>query len=150
MDAKLRILKAVGESGMWKGVGKVHTWIYRATGGVVGRKAGHISNLLLTTKGRRSAELRTVALAYMADGDRWILVASNGGSDNHPAWWLNLRANPEATIEVGRERIPVTAQLAQGDERARLWPLLTRYNPVYASYQQITERRIPVVVLERR
>lgn len=63
MDTKLRILKAVGESGVWKGVGKVHTWLYRATGGSVGRKAGHITNLLLTTRGRRSGEPRTVALA---------------------------------------------------------------------------------------
>lgn len=86
----------------------------------------------------------------MEDAARWILVASNGGSDDHPAWWLNLRANPEATIEVGRETIPVTAQLAQGDERAQLWSRLTRYNPVYASYQKITDRRIPVVILERR
>jgi deazaflavin-dependent oxidoreductase (nitroreductase family) len=150
MSAKLRILKAMGESGMWKGIGRVHTWLYRATGGRVGHTAGHIKNLLLTTRGRRSGEHRTVALAYFVDGDHWILVASNGGADRHPAWWLNLRDDPDATIEVGRERIPVVGHAAHGEERARLWPLLTRYNPPYASYEKITARRIPVVVLARR
>jgi len=150
MSAKLRILKAMGESGMWKGIGRAHTWLYRATGGRVGHRAGHITNLLLTTKGRKSGAPRTVALAYMADGDTWVLVASNGGADRHPAWWLNLQSDPAATIEIGRERIPATAREAHGAERERLWPLLTRYNPPYASYEKITARRIPVVVLERR
>ena len=149
MDAKLRLLKAMGESGMWKGIGKVHTWLYRTTGGQIGHKAGRITNLLLTTTGRKSGEPRTVALAYMADGDKWILVASNGGSDRHPAWWLNLEKNPRATIEVGRERIPVVARASHGAERDRLWSSLTRYNPPYAAYEKITSRRIPVVVLER-
>ena len=150
MDAKLRLLKAMGESGMWKGVGKVHTWVYRATGGRIGQTAGHITNLLLTTTGRRSGAARTVALAYMADGDNWILVASNRGADRHPAWWLNLKGDPNATIEIGRESIEVAARETQGEERARLWSLLTRYNPPYASYEKMTARRIPVVVLERR
>lgn len=150
MDPKLRLLKAMGESGMWKGIGKVHTWLYRASGGTIGHRAGHITNLLLTTTGRKSGSERTVALAYMTDGERWILVASNGGSDRHPAWWLNLKQDPDAVIEVGRERIPVVARESEGSERDRLWPLLTRYNPPYASYEKMTARRIPVVVLERR
>jgi deazaflavin-dependent oxidoreductase (nitroreductase family) len=150
MDAKLRIFKAIGESGVWKGVGKVHTWMYRASGGRVGQSFGHIKNLLLTTKGRRSGEPRTVALAYMASGPHWILVASNGGADHHPAWWLNLKGDPHATIEIGRDRIDVVAREAEGEERSRLWSQLTRYNPPYAAYEQITKRRIPVVVLEKR
>ena len=85
MDAKLRLLKVMGESGMWKGIGRVHTWLYRATGGRIGHTVGHITNLLLTTKGRGSGAPRTVALAYLADRDTWVLVASNGGADRHPA-----------------------------------------------------------------
>ncbi len=150
MDAKLRVLKAMGESGMWKGIGKVHTWLYRTTGGRIGHATGPIRNLLLTTRGRKSGEERTVALAYMADGDRWILVASNGGGDRHPAWWLNLEVEPKASIEVGAERIDVDARQAAGAERADLWSRLTRYNPPYASYEKMTARPIPVVVLERR
>jgi len=150
MDAKLRLLKAMGESGMWKGIGRVHTWLYRATGGRIGHTAGHLTNLLLTTKGRRSGTERTVALVYMADGDKWILVASNGGADRHPAWWLNLKGDPHASIEIGSKRINVVGRESQGEERDRLWPLLTRYNPPYAIYKQMTARRIPVVVLERQ
>jgi len=149
MDAKLRLMKAMGEAGMWKGIGRVHTWLYRATGGRVGHTAGHITNLLLTTTGRRSGAARTVALAYMADGDNWILVASNGGSDHHPAWWLNLKSAPAATVEIGSQRITVVARAAKGAERDRLWARLTRYNPPYASYEKMTARSIPVVVLER-
>jgi deazaflavin-dependent oxidoreductase (nitroreductase family) len=149
VDAKLRLLKAFGESGIWKGIGKMHGWLYRTSGGRIGASAGNIKNLLLTTTGRRSGESRTVPLAYLPDGGRWILVASNGGADRHPAWWLNLGREPRATIQLGREQIRVCAREAEGAERDRLWPLLTRYNPMYARYEKITARRIPVVVLER-
>jgi F420H(2)-dependent quinone reductase len=150
MNAQQRILKAIGERGLWKPIGKIHTWFYRASGGRLGHTAGGIRNLLLNTTGRRSGTARTVALAYLADGDDWVLVASNGGSDHPPAWWLNLKAEPRATIQVGSETIEVVASDAEGDERARLWGLLTRYNPPYAAYEQMTSRRIPVVVLRRR
>jgi len=150
MNARQRLLKAMGESGMWKGIGRVHTWVYRATGGVIGRSAGPITNLLLTTRGRQSGAARTVALAYMADGERWVVVASNGGADRHPAWWLNLTVQPEAAIEIGRERIEVVAREAEGEERAALWAKLARYNPPWGAYERITSRRIPVVILARR
>ena len=150
MNAKLRILKAVGESGVWKGVGKVHTWLYRATGARVGQSLGHITNLLLTTNGRRTGEARTVALAYMADGRDWILVASNGGSDRHPAWWLNLKGNANATIEIGRERIEVVAREAQGEERARLWSEMEHREPNLEGYAARRSRKTAVVVFEPR
>jgi len=150
MSLQLRVLKAIGESPMWRIVGKVHTRLYRATGGRVGHAAGKITNLLLTTRGRKSGEARTVALAYMPDGDRFVVVASNGGADRHPAWWLNLRADPSATVEVGDRTVPVTAREATAEEHARLWPELKVVNPFYGNYEQITARRIPVVVLEPR
>ena len=149
MNTQQRILKAIGERGLWKPIGKVHTWFYRVSGGRIGHTAGGIRNLLLTTTGRRSGEQRTVALAYLADGDTFVLVASNGGRDQHPAWWLNLQGEPRATIQVGRETIGVVAREAEGEERTRLWSMLTRYNPPYAAYEQMTKRRIPVVVLRR-
>jgi F420H(2)-dependent quinone reductase len=147
MSLQHRVLKAIGESPMWKVTSRVHTWLYRATGGKIGHSAGRITNLLLTTRGRRSGEPRTVALAYLADGDDFVVVASNGGADRHPAWWLNLRHQPRASVEVGDRKLDVTAREATSDEHARLWPALKAVNPFYANYEQITERRIPVVIL---
>jgi len=144
------VLKAVGESPFWRVVGRVHTAIYRATGGRVGASAGGITNLLLTTTGRRSGEPRTVPLAYIADGDRFVVVASNGGSDRPPAWWGNLRRTPTATVQIGPRIVQVVAREATPEEHAVLWPRLTSVNPFFAQYERITTRRIPVVVLEPR
>jgi F420H(2)-dependent quinone reductase len=149
MTTQQRLLKAIGQLGLWKPIGKIHSALYRATDGRIGHSAGAIRNLLLTTTGRRSGEARTVALAYLADGDDLVIVASNGGSDKPPAWWRNLQAEPRATVQVGRDTFPVAARDAEGDERARLWEMLKRYNPPYAAYEQMTSRLIPVVVLRR-
>ena len=146
-SAGLRLLKAIGESGFWKGVGRLHAALYRASGGRIGHTAGHITNLLLTTIGRKSGEHRTVTLAYMADGDAFVVVASNGGADQHPVWWLNLQQTPHASVQVGSRSLEVIATLADPEERARLWPRLKVYNPMYARYEQITAREIPVVIL---
>ncbi|HEY8515302.1 MAG TPA: nitroreductase family deazaflavin-dependent oxidoreductase [Candidatus Binatia bacterium] len=148
MSVGLKLLKAVGESPFWKVTGRLHTALYRATGGRVGHSAGRITNLLLTTRGRKSGAERTVALAYLADGERFVVVASNGGSDRHPAWFLNVRAEPRARVEVAGRTLDVTAREATAEERARLWPELKAVNPFYRSYEQITSRTIPVVILE--
>ncbi len=145
--AKQRLLKAIGESGLWKPTGRLHAWVYRSTGGRVGHRGGGMTNLLLTTTGRKSGAPRTVALSYMADGDTYVLVASNGGADRHPAWWLNLQKNPRAQVQVGNQTMTVAAVEADTTERARLWPMLKASNPFYGQYEQITDRRIPVVVL---
>lgn len=86
-------------------------------------------------------------LTFLREGERLVLVASNGGSDRHPAWWLNLRAEPCATVRVGRDTYDVVAERAEGAERDRLWELLGEYNPFYRSYARVTDRDIPVVVL---
>jgi deazaflavin-dependent oxidoreductase (nitroreductase family) len=145
-----RILKAIGESPFWRVTGRVHTALYRATRGRVGHSAGAITNLLLTTTGRKSGQPRTVPLAYVEDAGRFVVVASNGGADRPPAWWTNLRARPDATVEVGPRTIPVRAREATAAEHAVLWPRLKQGNPFFAQYEQITARRIPVVILERR
>jgi deazaflavin-dependent oxidoreductase (nitroreductase family) len=143
----LRVLKALGESGFWRGVGRVHAWVYRATGGRIGHGAGRLTNLLLTTTGRRSGEPRTVPLTYLADGGSYVLVASNGGADRHPSWWLNLEKTPRARVQVGRKAVEVLARRASPEERARLWPRLVAVNPFYGRYERITTREIPVVIL---
>lgn len=147
MSLQHRVLKAIGESPIWRVTGKIHTFLYRATAGKVGHSAGKITNLLLTTRGRKSGAARTVALAYLADGEDFVVVASNGGADRHPQWWLNLRTDPHATVEVGDRKVQVAAREASSDEHARLWPALKAVNPFYANYEQITDRRIPVVIL---
>lgn len=144
-----RVLKAVGESPFWRVTGRLHTRLYRLTGGRIGHTAGHITNLLLTTVGRKSGVPRTVPLAYLEDAGRFVVVASNGGSDRAPAWWGNLRRHPRATVQIGAETVRVLAREATAEERAVLWPRLKAWNPFYARYEQITTRRIPVVVLER-
>ncbi len=86
-------------------------------------------------------------LSYLPDGENCVLIASNGGSDRSPAWLLNLKARPEARIRVGRRSCAVVACEARGAERERLWPEVTRLNPVYTKYEKMTKREIPLVIL---
>jgi deazaflavin-dependent oxidoreductase (nitroreductase family) len=150
MSTQLRFLKMLGESSFWKNVGRLHVRLYHLTGGRIGHSAGNIKNLLLTTTGRKSGESRTVPLAYMLDGNNYVVVASNGGSDRAPSWWLNLKEKPQARVQVGDETQEVVAARADAQERARLWPLLKEMNPFYGRYEQITARDIPVVILRRQ
>lgn len=131
---------------MIRSVGRLHTFWYRATGGLIGGWAGGPS-LLLTTTGRKSGKPRTLPLLYLKTARGYALVASFGGSDQHPAWYLNLEANPEVEIQVGPRRIRARAQTADEERRAELWPRLLKLYGGYASYQQRTERKIPVVEL---
>lgn len=126
----------------------LHSGLYRLTGGAIGSKMGRGQILLLITRGRTSGNEYTTPLIYLLDGRRMVLVASAGGSIKHPGWWLNLRAQGEAEVEVGKRRQRVRAHEAEGDERARLWQQMVAIYPTYADYQRATSRQIPVVVLE--
>jgi len=107
--------------------------------------------LLLRTVGRRTGKARTAALLYVRDAQAYVVIASKGGAPQHPGWFRNLTAEPNVEIQVGRERIPVRARLAQGEERSRLWARADEVNQgQYAIYQSRTKRLIPVVVLEPR
>jgi deazaflavin-dependent oxidoreductase (nitroreductase family) len=108
-----------------------------------------VYTLLLTTRGRRSGRLRRTALIYGRDGDRYLVVASVGGSARHPAWYLNLTEDPEVQVQVGPDRFTATARSAGPAEKPRLWSLMTSIWPAYADYQRKTRRDIPVVILER-
>jgi deazaflavin-dependent oxidoreductase (nitroreductase family) len=130
--------------------GPEHVRVYRETGGEHGYNWRGTTILLLTTTGRTSGEPRTLPLIHRTDGDRWVVVASKGGWPEHPLWFQNLQADPEATIEVRDQEIPVRASVAEGEERERLWKLMTEVWPAYDEYQGKTDRQIPVVVLERR
>lgn len=105
--------------------------------------------LLLTTKGAKSGEARTTPLVYSRDGDRVVIIASMGGAPKHPAWFLNLRANPDVTVELGTEKFQATSAIAEGEERDRLYAQQAATMPAFNEYQQKTSRQIPVVILER-
>ncbi|MEH0928069.1 nitroreductase family deazaflavin-dependent oxidoreductase [Micromonospora sp. CPCC 205558] len=126
-----------------------HIRRYVRTDGADGGTFHGVPSLLLTTRGRRSGTLRRTALMYGRDGDDYLLVASNGGAANHPAWYLNLTADPAVEIQVGAERIAGRARTATAEERVRLWPVMTKVFPTYARYERETDREIPVIVIER-
>lgn len=129
---------------------KIHPSLYRWSGGRLGGKIMNMPVLLLTTRGRRSGEPRTRALMYLPDGQTFVVIASFLGEPKHPDWWLNLKAEPNAEIEVGSRKIAVVAHEAEGAERQRLWTAVVKRQKDYAEYQERTSRRIPVVVLEPR
>lgn len=129
--------------------GRGHARLYRASGGRLGRRFFGARVFVLEVVGRRSGELRSVPLLYVADGDRYALLAANAGSPKTPAWWLNLRAAGQATAVFGTRRVPVTAREALPDEYDRLFDLLAANYPPVVDYPGYTTRRIPIAVLER-
>jgi deazaflavin-dependent oxidoreductase (nitroreductase family) len=133
------------------GVFGTHNVLYRLTGGRIGhRMPGAPPMLLLDNVGAKSGKKRTNALGYLADGDDYIVVASKGGWPKHPGWYHNLRANPQTTVQVGSRKLPVTARVANPEERARLWPQVVDLYSGYAGYQEKTDREIPLVILTPR
>jgi deazaflavin-dependent oxidoreductase (nitroreductase family) len=129
----------------------LHHLILRATRGkVLGRVMG-MPAVVLETTGRKSGQpRRTMLTAPVVDGETVVLVASYGGDSRHPAWYLNLTANPDVTIEIGGERKAMTARTATPEEKAALWPRITKAYRGYAGYQKRTDRDIPVVLLTPR
>jgi deazaflavin-dependent oxidoreductase (nitroreductase family) len=130
--------------------GTEHTKQYKETGGEVGHEWQGTQTLLLTTTGRKSGEPRELPLIYGRRGDDYLVVASKGGADAPPAWYVNLTADPEVEVQVKDERFKAHAREATPDEKPELWSTMTAEWPAYDEYQQKTERQIPVIVLERR
>ncbi|NCF20256.1 MAG: nitroreductase family deazaflavin-dependent oxidoreductase [Haliea sp.] len=134
-----------------KAVFKAHAQLYEASDGRIGKWIGIMApgrpTLLLSVTGRKSGLVRTTPLVYFEDGDNYVIVGSDGAARRDPQWWKNLQQNPQATIRVGRDKFPVKASLATGDERDRLWQIGTDILPAWAEYQTQTERLLPVVVL---
>ena len=128
-------------------IGEEHVKVYRETDGEQGYLWNGAPILLLTTTGRKSGELRTSALIFGRDGDDLLLVASQGGAPTHPNWYHNLSANSDVEVQVQGDVFRATARTANDDEKARLWSIMTDVWPNYDSYQERTDRAIPVVVL---
>jgi deazaflavin-dependent oxidoreductase (nitroreductase family) len=125
--------------------------VYKLTGGLVGHwTPGAAPTLLLDHVGAKSGTKRTSPLSYIRDGDDYVLVASKGGYPQNPAWFHNLKANPDTQVQVKHRKIPVRARVATPEERERLWPEVVEAYKGYAAYQKRTEREIPLVILEPR
>ena len=134
---------------VWEVGTAVHRRLYRLTGGKIGGRMGKAPILILHHVGRRSGTRRESPLIYVPDGERCVIIASKGGVDRRPAWFHNLMAADETTIEVGPERRRVRPRVAEGEERERLWRVFVRSYPQAEAYTRFTDRVFPVVVLER-
>jgi deazaflavin-dependent oxidoreductase (nitroreductase family) len=124
-----------------------HTRTYLASGGTEGHESNGVYTLILATTGRRTGEPRRTCLIYGTAGDDFVVVASNGGSDEDPAWFRNLQADPSVGVQAGTRRFTARARLASAAERGALWAQMARIFPLYDQYAQKTDRVIPVVLL---
>lgn len=133
-----------------KAMNAFHRSLLRITGGRLGWSALRMPVLQLTTKGRKTGQPRTVMLTSpVQDGSSLVVVASRGGDDSHPGWFLNLRDNPDVEVVLqGTPKRRMRARIASPEERARLWPLVTADHKNYAGYQTKTDREIPIVLLD--
>lgn len=127
-----------------------HRALYRGTGGMLGRRLVGNDMLLLTTTGRVTGKPHTVPLLYLRDGDSIVTIASYGGRDHHPEWYLNLLTTPAATVQIRSSTRPVSARKASPEERSVWWPRVVEAYSDYAVYQTRTEREIPLVFLDPR
>jgi deazaflavin-dependent oxidoreductase (nitroreductase family) len=137
---------------LWPVVGRLftgHVFLYRATDGLIGHRfPGAPPMLLLDHVGAKTGKLRTTPLAYLRDGDNYVVVASKGGHPKHPAWFHNVLASPAVRIQVGARRMTVRGRRATTAERERLWPRVVESYAGFQAYQDRTEREIPLVILE--
>jgi F420H(2)-dependent quinone reductase len=144
-----RASMAIGAAGL-RWTGKLNVPLYRLSGGRIGGRVSDSPVMLLTAVGRKSGQRRTVPILYMPDGERQIVIGSNAGHTNEPAWSLNLKANPEAEVEIGRKRHAVRARVAEGEERAELWRKVNEQYSGFDDYEARTDRDIAVFVLDQR
>jgi deazaflavin-dependent oxidoreductase (nitroreductase family) len=128
---------------------RLHRWVYQRTDGKVLSRMRGRPTLLLTTTGRRSGRLHTVPLPYLADGDAMIVVGSASGAERHPAWVLNLIAEPRVSVQYLADSGPADAEILAGGERKAMWERINAEAPWYAGYQQRTSREIPLIRLTR-
>ena len=133
----------------WKDFGRVHAFLYRVTGGRLGARMGGIDIALVETTGRRSGQLRTVPIACYPYRDSIVVSASNSGKETHPAWYLNMQANPDVKVQFGRDRYCAVAENVADAERASLWHQIVELNPHQEGYREKALRKIPLVWLRR-
>jgi deazaflavin-dependent oxidoreductase (nitroreductase family) len=130
-------------------VGEQHVKRYIETDGAEGYMWNGVPTLLFTAKGRKSGELRTIPIIFAQVGEKYVIIASKGGAPAHPAWYLNLQADPHVKVQIKGDKFDAVARTAEGAEREELWAAAVKTWPNYEVYQSRTDRKIPVVVLER-
>jgi deazaflavin-dependent oxidoreductase (nitroreductase family) len=146
-----RALNSAGTGVLIKWMSRVNTLAYKVSGGRVGGTFLQGAPVaLLTTTGRKSGQPRVSPLLFLRDGDRVVLVASQGGRANNPMWYLNLKANPEVSVQIKKEVLELTARDATEAERAQYWPQLLAMYSSFDDYQSWTDRTIPVVICDPR
>jgi deazaflavin-dependent oxidoreductase (nitroreductase family) len=123
-------------------------WFYHMTGGRLGGQQGKYSMLLLQTTGRKTGQLRTHTLLYVRDGENMAVIASNNGQPHHPGWYWNLKANPHAHVQAGRQHYEVIAEEVAGEEYTRLWQKFLANRPQYSEYRTRTTREFPILLLK--
>ncbi|MFK8018651.1 MAG: nitroreductase/quinone reductase family protein [Pseudomonadales bacterium] len=133
----------------WKFFGKIHAWIYTASGGRFGANAGPLKIALVTTTGRKSGKQRSVPIASYPYKDSVAVSASNSGQSSHPAWFLNMQANPEVTVQLGTDKYSAIAEVVADEQRDELWAIATKINPHQKEYRAKTDREIPLVWFRR-
>lgn len=131
-------------------IGPEHVRVYRETNGETGHIWNGVTTLLFTTTGRKSGEKRTNAIIYTQVGDKYVIIASKGGSPTHPAWYLNILEDPNIEVQVKADVFQATARTAESPEREELWAEAVKAWPNFDVYQSRTDRKIPVVVIERK
>lgn len=130
-------------------MGRMHAWVYRITGGRVGRRwFARAPVLVLETVGRRSGEKRYTPVLFLRDGDALVVMAANAGASRTPAWWLNLRHAGRGVVHIGSDRRPVRPREVGGAERDRLWAAFVEMYPQAAHYRRFTDRDLPLIALE--
>lgn len=145
---KPKHLNSAGATFFIKWMSKANTWAYRATGGKLGARFAKSPVALLTTTGRKTGEPRVSPLIYLREQDRIVLVASRGGSDQHPMWYLNLKADPQVRVQIRNQVLHLTARDATDAERAEYWPKLEQIYPTFTDYRSWTDRVIPIVICD--
>jgi len=145
----MSMLRKVGMA-LLRGVLAVQVWVYRRTKGRLAGSMGGTPVLLLTTTGRRSGASRTRPVGFLPDGERLLVCGSNGGADRSPAWALNLRSHPDATVEVGARTLSVVATEVTGAEYEDVWARYVAAYPGFAGYRTKTQRHLPIFILESR
>jgi deazaflavin-dependent oxidoreductase (nitroreductase family) len=144
-----KLSNTIGARGL-RWTGRLNVPLYRLSGGRLGSKVGDGPVLLLTTTGRKSGEPRTAPVLYLAHGDAMVLIDTNGGNEKLPGWSYNLKAKPEAEVEIGRRKTPVTARIAEGTEREELWRACNEQYGGFDEYVKWLNRKPSVWVLEPR
>jgi deazaflavin-dependent oxidoreductase (nitroreductase family) len=144
-----RALNSTGTGVFIKWMSRINTWLYRASGGKIGGTFLQGAPVaLLTTTGRKTGQPRVSPVLYLREGNRVILVASQGGREKNPMWYLNLKANAEVSVQIKKEVLQLKAREASDAEREEYWPKLVEMYPSFDDYQSWTDRTIPIVICE--